>query len=87
MPFSVSLQRTVDELVKVLKTKAFKSEKFLDTAIRGAIRFLPESSDGFLNLRWNYSPLKEKAVPLPGGLFVSYQNRGDHFALCDSPAT
>jgi len=23
-----------------------------------------------LNLRWNYSPLKEKAVPLPGGLFV-----------------
>jgi hypothetical protein len=29
-----------------------------------------ESSDGFLNLRWNYSPLKEKAVPLPGGLFV-----------------
>jgi len=26
----------------------------------------------FLSLRWNYSPLKEKAVPLPGGLFVMY---------------
>jgi len=24
----------------------------------------------FFELRWNYSPLKEKAVPLPGGLFV-----------------
>jgi len=25
----------------------------------------------FLELRWNYSPLKEKAVQLPDGLFVS----------------
>jgi len=36
-----------------------------------AHKIFTESSDGFLNLRWNYSPLKEKAVPLPGGLFVS----------------
>ena len=35
-----------------------------------AHKIFTESSDGFLNLRWNYSPLKEKAVPLPGGLFV-----------------
>ena len=26
----------------------------------------------FSELRWNYSPLKEKAVLLPDGLFVSY---------------
>jgi hypothetical protein len=64
------LLRPVDELDKTLKTKAFNPEKFLDTAIQGPIRFLPESSDGFLKIRLNYSPLKEKAVPLPGGLFV-----------------
>jgi hypothetical protein len=33
---------------------------------------LPESSDGISNHRWNYSPLKEKAVWLPDGLFVSF---------------
>jgi hypothetical protein len=26
----------------------------------------------FLELRWNYSPLKEKAVQLPDGLFVFF---------------
>jgi hypothetical protein len=51
-----------------LKRKTFILEKFLDTAFRPPIRFFPESSDGFLNLRWNYSPLKEKAVQLPDGL-------------------
>lgn len=37
---------SVDELGKLLKTKAFILEKFLDTAFPGNIRFLPESSDG-----------------------------------------
>jgi hypothetical protein len=32
-----------------LKTKTFILEKFLDTAFRGNIRFLPESSDWVLN--------------------------------------
>jgi hypothetical protein len=58
----------VDVLVKLLKKKTFILEKFLDTAFQPPIRFFPESSDGFLNLRWNYSPLKEKAVQLPDGL-------------------
>jgi hypothetical protein len=31
-----------------LKTKAFILEKFLDTAFSGLLRFLPESSDGFI---------------------------------------
>jgi hypothetical protein len=43
-----------------LKRKAFILEKFLDTAFQPPIRFFPESSDGFLNLRWNYSPLKKR---------------------------
>jgi hypothetical protein len=43
-----------------LKRKTFILEKFLDTAFQPPIRFFPESSDGFLNLRWNYSPLKER---------------------------
>src|SRR6185312_1633037 len=50
----------VDVLVKLLKRKTFILEKFLDTAFQPPIRFFPESSDGFLNLRWNYSPLKER---------------------------
>jgi hypothetical protein len=44
----------------LLKIKAFILEKFLDTAFQRLIRFFPESSDGVLNLRWNYSPLKER---------------------------
>jgi hypothetical protein len=54
--------RNVDALDKTLKTKVFILEKFLDTGFRPLLRFLPESSDGFVNLRWNYSPLKKKAV-------------------------
>jgi hypothetical protein len=52
----------------LLKRKAFILEKFLDTAFQPPIRFFPESSDGFLNLRWNYSPLK-KGRPVAGRPF------------------
>ncbi|MFI5104878.1 MAG: hypothetical protein ACHP79_08145, partial [Terriglobales bacterium] len=81
MTFFGTLMQPVDELDKMLKTKAFNPEKFLDTAIQGPIRFLPESSDGFLKIRLNYSPLKEKAVPLPGGLFVLPIGEDAHPAL------
>src|SRR4029077_3354327 len=57
---------------KLLKTKAFILEKFLDTAFRCPIRFRQKVLMAFLELRWNYSPLKEKAVQLPDGLFVCF---------------
>jgi hypothetical protein len=53
-----------------LKPKAFIIEKFLDTAFRRPIRFRQKVLMVFSELRWNYSPLKEKAVLLPDGLFV-----------------
>jgi hypothetical protein len=53
-----------------LKQKAFIIEKFLDTAFRRPIRFRQKVLMVFSELRWNYSPLKEKAVLLPDGLFV-----------------
>jgi len=62
----------VDKIAKLLKTKAFIIEKFLDTAFPCPIRFRQKVLMAFLELRWNYSPLKEKAVQLPGGLFVSF---------------
>jgi hypothetical protein len=64
------LQVHVDNIVKLLKTKAFIIEKFLDTAFRCPIRFRQKVLMVFSELRWNYSPLKEKAVLLPDGLFV-----------------
>jgi len=52
---------------------------------------LPESSDGISNHRWNYSPLKEKAVWLPDGLFVILgrfaANRQREFFLVASSRT
>jgi hypothetical protein len=54
----------------LLKQKAFIIEKFLDTAFRCPIRFRQKVLMVFSELRWNYSPLKEKAVLLPDGLFV-----------------
>jgi len=59
----------VDRYVKLLKTKAFKLEKVLDTAFHRPIRFRQISSDGLLNIRWNYSPLKEKAIQVAGWPF------------------
>jgi len=53
-----------------LKPKAFIIEKFLDTAFRRPIRFRQKVLMVFSELRWNYSPLKEKAVLLPDGLFI-----------------
>jgi hypothetical protein len=53
-----------------LKQKAFIIEKSLDTAFRCPIRFRQKVLMVFSELRWNYSPLKEKAVLLPDGLFV-----------------
>jgi hypothetical protein len=64
------LRAAVDEIVKLLKQKAFIIEKFLDTAFRRPIRFRQKVLMVFSELRWNYSPLKEKAVLLPDGLFV-----------------
>jgi hypothetical protein len=55
-----------------LKTKAFILEKFLDTAFRWPIRFRQKVLMVFSELRWNYSPLKEKAVLLPDGLFIFF---------------
>jgi hypothetical protein len=60
----------VDKIVKLLKQKAFIIEKFLDTAFRRPIRFRQKVLMVFSELRWNYSPLKEKAVLLPDGLFI-----------------
>jgi len=54
----------------LLKQKAFIIQKFLDTAFRRPIRFRQKVLMVFSELRWNYSPLKEKAVLLPDGLFV-----------------
>jgi hypothetical protein len=65
------LRAAVDKIVKLLKQKAFIIEKFLDTAFRRPIRFRQKVLMVFSELRWNYSPLKEKAVLLPDGLFVS----------------
>jgi hypothetical protein len=65
------LRDGVDKIAKLLKTKAFILQKFLDTAFRCPIRFRQKVLMVFLELRWNYSPLKEKAVQLPDGLFVS----------------
>ena len=62
----------VDKLIKLLKIKAFILEKFLDTAFRRPIRFRQKVLMVFFELRWNYSPLKEKAVLLPDGLFVCF---------------
>jgi len=60
----------VDKIAKPLKTKAFILEKSLDTAFRWPIRFRQKVLMVFFELRWNYSPLKEKAVLLPDGLFI-----------------
>ncbi len=72
MAFFVTSGTAVDILIKLLKTKAFIIQKFLDTAFHCPIRFRQKVLMVFLELRWNYSPLKEKAVPLPDGLFVFY---------------
>jgi len=51
-----------------LKIRLFKSKILLDTVLLRLIRF-PQKAlmDG--NLRWNYSPLKEKAAQVAGWPF------------------
>ena len=66
------LKVDVDKIVKLLKTKVSILEKFLDTAFHWPIRFRQKVLMVFFELRWNYSPLKEKAVLLPDGLFVLF---------------
>lgn len=60
----------VDKIVKLLKTKVSILEKFLDTTFHWPIRFRQKVLMAFFEIRWNYSPLKEKAVLLPDGLFI-----------------
>jgi hypothetical protein len=79
----------VDKIVKLLKTKVSILEKFLDTAFRWPIRFRQKVLMVFFELRWNYSPLKEKAVLLPDGLFICFcryasaaLHTATHFRLC-----
>ena len=55
-----------------MKTKAFIIQKSLDTAFLWPIRFRQKVLMVFFELRWNYSPLKEKAVLLPDGLFICF---------------
>jgi hypothetical protein len=61
----------------LLKTKLFISQKILDTHLLWLIRFSPESFDG-LKLRWNYSPLKEKAAHVAGWPFRFCPERAAH---------
>jgi|SRR5215467_10453294 len=65
-----TLANNVDAYVKILKTKAFILEKFLDTGFRPLLRFLPESSDGFFEPPLELFSLERKGRPLPDGLFV-----------------
>src|SRR5215471_15852537 len=65
-----TLANNVDAYVKILKTKAFILEKFLDTDFRSLLRFLPESSDGFFEPPLELFSLERKGRPLPDGLFV-----------------
>jgi hypothetical protein len=44
-------------------------EIFLDTAFHRPIRFRQKVLMVFLNIRWNYSPLKEKAAQVAGRPF------------------
>src|SRR5215472_3379669 len=85
MPKFVSLAFAVDAKVKSLKTKVFIIKKSLDTAFPPLIRFLPESSDGISNHRWNYSPLKEKAVSVAGGLFRLFLSLRSKPLRCEFP--
>jgi hypothetical protein len=73
----------VDKIVKLLKTKVSILEKFLDTAFHWPIRFRQKVLMVFFELRWNYSPLKEKAVLLPDGLFIYLSLRNKpHKSIC-----
>jgi hypothetical protein len=62
--------RPVDAFSRSLKTKAFIYQKSLDTPVFRLIRFRQKVLTESKSLRWNYSPLKEEAALLPGGLFI-----------------
>jgi hypothetical protein len=57
-------------LDKLLKTKAFIIEKFLDTLFHRTIRFLAESSDGFIEPPLELFSLERKADLVAGRPFV-----------------
>lgn len=61
--------QAVDKLIKLLKTKAFILEKFLDTAFQRTIRFLPESSDGFYEPPLELFSLEKKGRLVAGRPF------------------
>jgi hypothetical protein len=60
--------RFVDIFCKLLKTRLFNSEILLDTPVLRLIRF-PQKVLMVFKLRWNYSPLKEKAAQVAGWPF------------------
>jgi hypothetical protein len=66
-------RENVDNIRKILKTKTFILEKFLDTAFRTLLRFLPESFDGFFEHPLElFSLEKKRPSKLPDGLFVCF---------------
>jgi hypothetical protein len=66
---NATLAANVNRSCKLLKINVFISQKSLDTPVFRLIRFCQKVLTVFC-LRWNYSPLKEEAALLPGGLFV-----------------
>ena len=65
----------VDNIVKLLKQKAFIIQKFLDTAFRRPIRFRQKVLMVFSELRWNYSRLKREGRPVAGRPFRLFLSR------------
>ncbi len=68
MPHFGRVCRLVDPSCKLLKIRLFKPKILLDTALLRLIRF-PQKALMDENLRWNYSPLKEKAAQVAGWPF------------------
>ena len=71
----VTLFPAIDSFRNLLKTKAFISEKSLDTPVFRLLRFRQKSFDGILQPPLELFSLEEEAAQLPGGLFVCSRDR------------